>query len=239
MTGGALGALMLAAAAGAVLPAGRSVASRLSHAGPSAPVAEWGPVTHLRRVALLARRRQDEQALREQLGDLLLALAAELRGGADSRAAMAAAAQDLPRLCAVATAARMPAGDVAQALDSLAGQAGGRAGAELAFAWRVAERTGCPLAEPVARLHASLRHEEALRREVQAQLAGPRATARLLAALPVLGVLLGIGLGADPLAFLLGAPAGRLCLVAGAALSVLGLLWTGRIAGAVLAPEAR
>lgn len=238
MTGGVLGALLMAAAAGAVLPAGRGAAARLGGTGPP-PHRTGGMAARARPVLRRRRGRRDERELRSQVGELLLALAAELRGGADPRSALAAAAADLPLLRVVATAARLPAGDVARALDEVAARAGGQAAAGLAVAWRVAERTGCGLADPVARLHGALRAEEAVRREVAAQLAGPLATARLLAGLPVLGVLLGTGLGADPLGFLLGSPVGRTCLVAGAALSGLGLVWTRRIAAGVLPPERR
>ena len=62
-----------------------------------------------------------------------------------------------------------------------------------------------------------------------AQLAGPRATAVLLALLPVFGLAMGNALGADPLAVLVGTPVGRGCLVLGLLLEVAGLLWTARI----------
>ena len=70
--------------------------------------------------------------------------------------------------------------------------------ADLAAAWRLVEVTGARLAARPARLAEAARTDEAVRREVAAQLAGPRATALLLALLPAAGVLLGTGLGADP-----------------------------------------
>ena len=63
--------------------------------------------------------------------------------------------------------------------------------------------------------------------QVAAKLAGARATATILAALPVLGVLLGQLIGAHPLRFLLGA--GGWLLVAGTTLACGGLLWSDRI----------
>lgn len=233
-------ALLSAAAAGALLPAGTGASWRLQ-AGLRSDAAgrlgswgrwkRWGPWEGVAAGRL-------ERALRTELGDLLLALTAELRAGADPRAALAAAGHDLPLLAEVSAAARSPVGDVARALESVALRPGGASAGRLAVAWRVAEATGCPLAEPVARLHASLRAEETVRREVDAQLAGPRATARLLALLPVVGVMLGTGLGADPAGFLLGTPAGRACLIIGVSLSLLGLRWTRRITAAVLpAPD--
>ena len=72
------------------------------------------------------------------------------------------------------------------------------------------------------------------RHDIAAQLAGPRATARLLAVLPLLGILMGAGLGMHPLSFLLGGPPGLACLTAGVALDGLGLWWTRRMAARVL-----
>ena len=64
-------------------------------------------------------------------------------------------------------------------------------------------------------------------------MAGPRATARLLALLPVLGIGFGMLLGGDPLAWLMTSTIGRLCLAGGILLTLAGLWWTGRIAASV------
>ena len=69
---------------------------------------------------------------------------------------------------------------------------------------------------------------------VAAALAGPRSSAAVLAALPVLGVLLGIAMDADPLGLLLATPAGQLLCLVGVGFDVLGLLWTRRLANAAL-----
>jgi tight adherence protein B len=71
-----------------------------------------------------------------------------------------------------------------------------------------------------------------VRQEVSTQLAGPRATAALLGALPAVGVLLGTGLGAAPLDVLLRTPWGLGCLVLGSLLTIAGVAWTERIARA-------
>jgi tight adherence protein B len=60
-------------------------------------------------------------------------------------------------------------------------------------------------------------------------MAGARATAAILAGLPVLGIVLGQLIGADPLSFLLNAHAGGWLLVAGSMLACVGLLWSDRI----------
>ena len=112
------------------------------------------------------------------------------------------ATRDQPRFVAVAAAARSPAGDVVSALHELATLAGGATAADLATAWMVCETTGGQLAAPVARLAGAWRDDEQVRREVTAALAGPRATAVLLAGLPLAGLAMGAALGADPVALL-------------------------------------
>ena len=90
---------------------------------------------------------------------------------------------------------------------------------------------GVPLATTVDGLRADVgaRRERAVRAD--ATLAGPRATAVILTALPGLGVLLGAGFGADPLGVLLGGTLGGALCLAGAVLLAAGLVWTDRIAG--------
>jgi tight adherence protein B len=85
------------------------------------------------------------------------------------------------------------------------------------------------LAVAVDRLEEALRTDQACREEVDAELEGARATALLLAGLPVLGLGLGSGLGGDPLHVLLRTPVGWVCLCVGVALELAGLWWTGRI----------
>jgi tight adherence protein B len=160
-------------------------------------------------------------------------VAAELGVGSPPRQALAAASQGLwlEHLGEVAAA---PHGDVASALRQ-AGAAPGAAGLlRLEACWRVCERSGAPLAPAVAGLADALRDDEQVRREVGAQLAGPRATAVLLALLPAFGLLLGGALGGRPVAVLLGTPLGRGCLLVGVALEVAGLLWTRRLTHAAL-----
>jgi tight adherence protein B len=65
-------------------------------------------------------------------------------------------------------------------------------------------------------------------------MAGARATAAVLAGLPVLGVALGQLIGAYPLRFLLSGGGGEWLLVIGVTLASCGLLWADRITGRVL-----
>lgn len=95
--------------------------------------------------------------------------------------------------------------------------------------WSVSERSGAPAADVLDRVEQDLRAREDQRREVTAALAGPRSTGTLLAVLPLLGIGLGAGMGAHPIAILLGQPRGQVALVVGIALEALGVLWTSRI----------
>jgi tight adherence protein B len=119
-------------------------------------------------------------------------------------------------------------------------QASSRPGAEglrlLAACWRIGAESGGTFASVVDGLAMALRDEEAHREEVAAQLAGPRATARLLAGLPLLGLAMAAALGAHPVTFLLSTWPGICCLILGAVLDVAGLAWTRRIAESAECP---
>ena len=164
-----------------------------------------------------------------------LALAAELRAGRSPAEALTTSAH-LARgparaaLTAAAAAARL-GGDVPAAL--LSGVGAGSSAPEvlrgLAACWQVCARAGSGLAGAVDRLAEGLRSGQVQEQAVQAALAGPRASAGLLAVLPLAGIGLAAGLGAQPLYVLLHTPVGVGCLLAGVGLDALGLWWTGRI----------
>ncbi|BCJ58992.1 hypothetical protein Jiend_24140 [Micromonospora endophytica] len=97
---------------------------------------------------------------------------------------------------------------------------------------RLADSTGAPLAELVERIEADARSTDRGLAAAAAQAAGARATAWLLAALPLGGIGLGYGIGVDPLEVLLHTPIGGSCAIVAVALQVVGLLWADRL-GAV------
>ncbi|MDT0193994.1 hypothetical protein Q9R30_01320 [Arthrobacter sp. AB6] len=104
--------------------------------------------------------------------------------------------------------------------------------AELAACLDVAEASGCPLADVLTRFAAQLEVEDDADAARQTALAGPKATVSLLTWLPLLGLGLGMALGVDPLAILLGTPWGLAALAAGIGLTVAGRLWSARLVAA-------
>ncbi|MXM66353.1 hypothetical protein GR925_23720 [Streptomyces sp. HUCO-GS316] len=195
-------------------------------------VAGAAGVPLLRRVRLAA---QDRRA-RERRGDAVIALcgalAGEVRAGRQPGEALLRASRDAGGLgdgqAAVLAAARF-GGDVPGALAAAARQPGAEGLLGLAACWRVAVDQGAGLAAGLDRLEGALRAERDQRADLRAQLAGARATALMLAGLPVLGLLLGVALGADPLHVLLHTGAGLGCLLVGGLLEGLGMWWAMRI----------
>lgn len=107
------------------------------------------------------------------------------------------------------------------------------AAAAASAAWRLAERTGAPLADALDGVAAAVRDELAVAGQVEVALAGPRATVRLLTWLPVAGLLLGQAIGASPVPVLLGTPVGRVCAAAGVGLLLAGRWWMRRLVAQV------
>ncbi|AXK37328.1 hypothetical protein DVA86_14215 [Streptomyces armeniacus] len=161
---------------------------------------------------------------------LCAAVSGELRAGTPpDRALLAAGADGLGDHGAALLAAARFGGDIPEALRKGAALPGADGLRGAAACWQVAAGSGAGLAEGMDRVAAALRAERDQRDEVRAQLAGPRATAVLLALLPVFGLLLGSAMGADPLRMLLHSAAGLSCLAVGVLLEFAGLAWVARI----------
>lgn len=180
--------------------------------------------------------RLDERAGATAAGELADALARicdELRAGAHPAAALAGAEDDGPRARAVlgpaATAARL-GDDVPPALVRAGSHpAVVRDVRRIAAAWALADRHGVPLAELLGGVLTDLRWRSGFANRLRAELAGPRATATVLTALPLLGLGLGQLLGAHPLAVLRSGVPGQVLLVVGVGLAAVGVLWTEHI----------
>ena len=217
------------------LPAG-VVAALLLHS--PVPLLAVVPVWLLVR-RWLRRRDAEREAARWRAGviELCSVLCAELRTGRPPNSVLVEAVGECAwpagrtgrgAVAAVLAAARF-GGDVPEALRRAARIPGAEGLGWIAACWQVAMDSGAGLAGGIERTAAALRAAERQREELKAQLAGVRSTAALLAVLPVLGVVLGTVMGADPLGVLLHTPAGLGCLFLGAALEGAGLAWTARI----------
>ncbi|TLM82079.1 type II secretion system F family protein [Pseudarthrobacter sp. NamE5] len=103
---------------------------------------------------------------------------------------------------------------------------------DLTACFDIAEASGCPLADVLARFAAQLEVEDDAEAARQTALAGPKATVSLLTWLPLMGLGLGIALGVDPLAMLLGTPWGLAAFAAGIGLTVAGRVWSARLVAA-------
>jgi len=137
---------------------------------------------------------------------------------------------------AAARAAAFRGAPVSDAIRSAAPAAFGRAGSrepqiwdQLAACFDMAEASGCPLADVLTRFAVQLEVEDDAEAARQTALAGPRATVGLLTWLPLMGLGLGIALGVDPVAILVGTPLGLASLAAGLVLTVVGRIWSSRL----------
>ena len=157
-------------------------------------------------------------------------IASELSAGRPAEAALDEAADAWSAIRPVAEACRL-GGDVPAAFRAVARTPGAEGLRLLAAAWTVSLRTGGGLAAATSRVADAVRREQATRRLVAGELSSARATARLVAALPVVALLMGSGAGADPWSFLLRTSWGWLCLASGLAVGFAGLWWIELIAG--------
>lgn len=151
-------------------------------------------------------------------------LAAELAAGRPPGAALDLAARQWPPLRPVAEAFALGS-HVPTALRGVARAPGADGLRLVAAAWEVAEGSGQRLARTVDRVARGIASRRRTRRVVESELASARATARLVAVLPVGALAMGSGAGGDPWAFLLATPVGLGCLVGGVVLVAGGLLW--------------
>ncbi|AZA12279.1 type II secretion system F family protein [Corynebacterium gerontici] len=175
-------------------------------------------------------RRQQQQ--RQTLSKMLGMCVSELRCGASLGDCLEHAAQQHqyePAATAFAAAAR-----------SL--HTGGGASAQLehyceqmpdlrtvAHCWRIAERHGIAMAPLLENAERQLRARLHHRQRTNAAMQGPKATAAILCALPLVGMLLGAAMGVNVPQLLVSSFIGNCMLLIGIVLISSGLLWTQRI----------
>jgi tight adherence protein B len=184
------------------------------------------------RVIRQRRRRAVADRRREHVLIACEGLAADLVAGLPPVQALRTMSEEWPEVTPVADAAAVGA-DVPSAFRAVSELPGAGMLRVTAAAWSVAHRSGAGLAESVGFAAETVRAEMATARVVATELAAALATARLLAVLPLGILVLGRGVGGDPLGFLLRTVSGQVCLSAGLALGWIGSVWLERIADQV------
>jgi len=99
---------------------------------------------------------------------------------------------------------------------------------------RLSHDSGCALADVVAAVESDLADRGHRRADLRAAAAGHRATVALLAGLPVLGLAMGSGIGAEPVQTLTTTWVGNVLLLSGVGLELIGLTWSRRITDAAM-----
>lgn len=195
---------------------------------------------------MLGRRALSDRRRRTARMDIqagLRMLARELRAGADPAAAArnagsAARGDGAVVLFALAELARS---DDRSASVPLVG-AGGLVGllasnvapavqisARLRSGWLLTRRHGVAFRPLIVALAADLAEQISAESERSGEVAGPRMSGYVMALLPLLGLALGAGMGADPVRVLLSSAFGNILLLVGVSLTCAGLLWSDRI----------
>lgn len=193
-------------------------------------------------VEVRRRRRRRRQARVDEAAALrgaLDILVGELRVGAHPVAAFGVAADETDGVVAaalrtIAARARLGA-DVAAGIRSVAHRSSlPEQWERLAVCWQLAQTHGLAIGALMQTAQRDLMERQRFSSRVEAGLAGARTTAAVLAGLPVIGIVLGQLVGADPLHFLLAGGFGGWLLIVGVFLAAAGLLWCDRITGAVV-----
>lgn len=225
--------LPLAVAAAALAGA---VAAAMPMSGVVAVAVVAGTLLLRRRRSTVRRARAAEASALQSALDVLVG---ELRIGAHPVSAFDTAAGEIDEpvaghLRAVAARARLGA-DVAAGLRGVAESSRLPAHwVRLGLFWRLAQTHGLAIATLMRAAHRDIVERERFTARVDAGMAGARATAAVLAGLPVIGIGLGQLIGADPLGFLMSGGIGGWLLIIGVTLACCGLLWSDRITGRAL-----
>ncbi len=189
------------------------------------------------RVVVIHRRDKGNQRRQEDVAHACGVLASQVRVGQVPAEALHIAAIDCEVL-ADAAAVQSIGGEVVELWRASASRPGHGGLLALARAWQVSTETGAPMAPSLEQVAEALSADREVELLVLGELAASRATGRMLAALPLVGLGLGYLIGGDPGAFLLENRYGQGCLLLGAALACGGVLWIEHIAASTVgAPQ--
>lgn len=158
--------------------------------------------------------------------DALSAMVAELRAGAHPVAAAESAAADAAPHAAdamrlIAASARLDGHLGEHSEDAVLGR--------LAVAWGLVRKHGLPMADVLDAVRRDAAAGVRFARQAHARMAGPRASAVVLALLPGVGVALGEAMGARPVHVLVSTTPGQILLVMGCALLWAGMAWSAKL----------
>jgi tight adherence protein B len=215
-------ARLLTGRSGVVLPALLAAAAGLVLSTPVVAALAAGCAASVGRAVQQRGRAAAAERATRALVEALGVLVAELRAGRpllDATAAAVAGCPDPATAAVLGPVLRL--GEPPPSADP--------ALVRIAAAVRLSARTGCSLAGVTTAVEDDLRARLHAEEELRSAVAGPRASAVVLAGLPVLGLLMGSGVGADPWRVLTTTGSGTLLLVLGVTLELAGIAWTGRL----------
>jgi len=196
--------------------------------------------------AVLVRRAVADRRRRTALIDILAGLrmfARELRACAEPaiaarNAGSAARGDGVIVLVALADLTRsedrsvpVPAADSTGIAESFSAEAAPteQVSARLRSGWLLTRRHGVAFTPLIDALTADLAEQIAADSARSGEVAGPRMSGFVMALLPLLGLALGAGMGADPVHVLLASTLGNILMLIGISLTCAGLLWSDRI----------
>lgn len=174
-----------------------------------------------------------------RLAEAVRTLVGGLRAGAHPAAAAETAAHDAddhtgPVLTAIAASTRL-GGEPDSGRLAVSGAVPADVVHRLVTAWSLARRHGLPLGGVLEAVQRDIDAQVRLAGQLDARLAGPRASSAILAVLPAFGLLLGQAMGAAPLDVLLTTSPGHLLLVLGSVLVLAGVAWSTLLTSRVMA----
>ena len=174
-------------------------------------------------------RRTDALTSRTAVAQACSILAAQVRIGQVPTEALRSAAEDCPILVPARDTVAI-GGDPAGCWHAQSTGPGLAGLADLARAWQLSINTGAELAAALEQVAEALASDQALGLVITSEAAAPRATGKIMAVLPVVGIALGYMMGGDPVTFLISSPIGWACLAVGSFCACVGVLWMEQIA---------